>query len=60
MTHTVRLVGRYQLHAAEGRRGRRRAHETFEQAEAAARRLSQSTDQTIVIAQEVARVVPNG
>lgn len=57
---TVRLDGPFRLHKAEPARPRRE-HPTFERAEAEARRLmTNNPDDTIIIAQEVARVVPNG
>lgn len=57
---TVRLDGHFRLHKAESARPRRE-HPTFERAEAEAQRLlSVNPGDTIIIAQEVARVVRNG
>lgn len=57
---TVRLGGPYRLHKAEPARPRR-AHPSFERAEAEARRLlAINPGDTIIIAREVARVVRNG
>lgn len=57
---TVRLGGPFRLHKAERSRPRRE-HPTFERAEAEAQRLlTINPDDTIIIAQEVARVVPHG
>lgn len=54
---TVHLAGPFRLHKAEPSRPRRQ-HATFERAEAEAQRLlSINPGDTIVIAQEVARVV---